>query len=104
MAGIGGMMAVIEKLARHKAKRKTGTTTTTNKPAAKRKNAPAKKRESKAAKQSKGKRVDGLEMLRQAADRHLGRDAEALAGSMTARAHDGKLDNTRMLVSLAEKK
>jgi hypothetical protein len=89
VAGNGEKMAVATSAAKEKAKK---TTTVSRTP------------KGKAAKDAGRKRVDGLEKLRREADRKLGLNAKRLVALLTTLALDGKLDNTKELVALAEKK
>jgi hypothetical protein len=90
-------MAVNAKTAKDKGKQKT---TIRKAP----KSAPVKKAKSTPVKRARRTPVDGLELLRQAVDRKLQQIAEDLATRLGQCALEGKLDNTRMMVSLAEKK
>ncbi len=47
-------------------------------------------------------RGNGLERLEQAADRRLGRASDALADLLLEKAKEGKVESTRLLVTLAE--
>jgi hypothetical protein len=85
-------MAVAEQaLKTDDASRKTGSTTT------------KRKRERTARRRDGGKAAgkDGVERLRQAADRRVGRNSEELADLLTKKALDGHLASTKVLVGLA---
>ena len=63
------------------------------------------KREGQAAAEPDEKsRGNGLKRLKRAADRRLGRASETLADLLLEKAHEGKVDSTRLLVTLAEGK
>ncbi len=63
------------------------------------------KREGRAAAgPDKEDRGNGLKRLKRAADRRLGRASETLADMLLEKAHEGKVDSTRLLVNLAEGK
>jgi hypothetical protein len=47
-------------------------------------------------------RGNGLERLQKAADRRLGQESEALANLLLDKAKEGKVESTRLLVTLAE--
>ena len=57
-----------------------------------------------AAEPEKRYRGNGLEQLKRAADRRLGLASNELADLLLKKAKEGKVDNTRMLVTLAEHK
>jgi hypothetical protein len=79
-----------DRVAEAKRKRKTGGTTKQSEPVGKPKSNMVKKPKSKAVRHSPRKRVDGLELFRQVADRHLGGDAEKLAERMVAPSAQGE--------------
>ena len=56
------------------------------------------------ARQQKLVRDNGVEKLKKAADRVLGRNSAKLAGLLLEKAMDGKLEGARLLVKLAESK
>jgi hypothetical protein len=63
------------------------------------------KREGRTGAESEEKgRGNGLKRLKRAADRRLGRASETLADLLLEKAHEGKVDSTRLLVTLAEGK
>ena len=85
MAGNGVKMTVATTAAKEKTKK---TTTTRKTPRGR----AVKKAKDAPVKEARQERVDGLEMLRQSADRHLARDADELTEEMSKRARKGKLD------------
>jgi hypothetical protein len=56
------------------------------------------------AEPEKKERGNGLKRLQKAADRRLGRASEALADLLLDKAKEGKVESTRLLVSLAGRK
>ena len=61
-------------------------------------------RRQKRTSKKKAAQTDGAERLRQAADRRVGRNANKLADLLMEKALAGSLANTKVLVSLAERK
>jgi hypothetical protein len=92
----GAMAEVRLKLAeRGKAKKKAGTTPVKGLP---------KKAVPRKAATAKAEHQDGVEKLKKAADKVLGRNSTKLANLLLDKAVEGKLEGARLLVKLAEGK
>jgi len=91
MARNGGTMAEPKQAQREDEARGKASGTTTN-------------RKREGARREKAARMDGVERLRMAADRALGRNVKKLSDRLAQRAVDGNLASLRVLVMLAEGK
>jgi len=91
LAGNGGKMAEGLELETDNASRKRGSAPKNR----------ARKRTARARGGGKAAAKDGAELLRQAADRQVGRVSEELADMLTKEALRGHLASTKMLVALA---